>query len=516
MAFCCLMSFITGCIKNDIPYPRIPQNILAIAARGESAPAEIDSINYKVHIALEEDANIAEVRFTEFVISPEAHSDVNLLEGTYDLSQPLFVTLSLYQDYVWEITATQTIERYFEVEGEVGASVVDAVAKRVVVTMPEGTDLSRLTLLRAKLGPAGITTMTPSLDPGPLDLSYPLQVTVTANGQEEIWTIYAELTETIVSTTQVDAWSMVVWAYGSGPAEVVNGFEYRKTSESEWHEVPQEDVVQTQGTFSACIRHLEPLTEYSVRAVSGADKGNEVIVTTEAIADIPDGSFDQWSKTDAGMWQPWNVDGERFWDTGNRGSFTVKVNITTPTDHTATGSGQAAKLESKFVSVFGIGKLASGAIFTGEYLRTAGMDGVLGFGRPWKLRPTKLRGFMQYETSEITRASADFADMKGQPDSCQIYVALTDWTAPYEIRTKASERQLFDPNASYVIAYGQLTFGGTQNGYVPFEIELNYRSTSKVPTYLQITSTSSKYGDYFTGGESSVLYVDEYSFDWDY
>ena len=30
-----------GCIKNDIPYPRIPQLILAIAAEGESKSAYI-------------------------------------------------------------------------------------------------------------------------------------------------------------------------------------------------------------------------------------------------------------------------------------------------------------------------------------------------------------------------------------------------------------------------------------------------------------------------------------------
>lgn len=123
---------------------------------------------------------------------------------------------------------------------------------------------------------------------------------------------------------------------------------------------------------------------------------------------------------------------------------------------------------------------------------------------------------MQYESAAISKTSKELEYMKGQPDSCQIYVALTDWTEPFEIRTKTSNRQLFDPNASYVIAYGQLTFSGTQTGYVPFEIELKYNSTSRVPTYLQITCTASKYGDYFTGGDGSVLYVDQFSFDWDY
>ena len=46
--------------------------------------------------------------------------------------------------------------------------------------------------------------------------------------------------------------------------------------------------------FSCYIPHLEPLTEYEVRAVADSEIGNEVKVSTEATADIPDGSFDQW------------------------------------------------------------------------------------------------------------------------------------------------------------------------------------------------------------------------------
>lgn len=475
-------------------------------------PATIDSVNQTVMVFLDEVTDIEDVKFTEFRINGGGESDVNLLEGSYNLSTPLFVTLSLYQDYVWEISATQEIERYFEVEGEIGQSVVDPVAKRVVVTMMEDTDLSDLTLIRAKLGPEGITTYTPDLKPGRLNLEYPMRVAVTAWGRTEIWTIYAEITEKGVTTTRVDAWSKVIWAYGSGRAEDTNGFQYRKLGEEEWIDVPSELVTSNQGIFSCYIPGLIPLTEYEVRAVSNKSEGEAITVKTEATADIPDGDFEQWYMTDNGMWNPWNLDGERYWDTGNTGSIIAKVNLTTPTDHTATGSGRAARLESKLILI----KLASGSIYTGEYLRTDVTDGVLGFGRPWKLRPTKLRGYMQYQGADISKTSSDFAYMKGRPDSCQIYVALTDWTAPYEIRTKPSDRQLFDPNANYVIAYGELTFSGTQDNYVPFEIKLNYRATDRIPSYLQITCTASKYGDYFTGGAGSVLYVDQFSFDWDY
>ncbi len=105
--------------------------------------------------------------------------------------------------------------------------------------------------------------------------------------------------------------------------------------------------------------------------------------------------------------------------------------------------------------------------------------------------------------------------MKGRPDTCFIYVALTDWTAPYEIRTNPKNRNLFDPNASYVIGYGKMQYSGTMDDWQEFEIPISYRSTSKVPTYIQITAATSKYGDYFTGGNGAVLWVDQFSLGWD-
>ncbi len=505
------------CIKNDIPYPRIPQMILSIAAEGESKPAYVDSLAFEVNIYLDEATDIENVRFTEFRVSDGAVADPNLLDGTYNMTTPLYVNVSLYQEYSWEIIAHQEIERYFVVAGEIGESIIDPVGHRVIVNMPSGTDLANLTLQRVKLGPEGITTLSPELRPGPLDLLYPMRVDVTCHDRTETWTIYAQLTESLVNTTSVDAWSQVIWAYGSGPADATGGFEYRLVSDSEWTSVPAEYVTQTQGNFSCYIPHLQPMTEYAVRAVSGENIGNEVRVTTQATADIPDGDFEQWNKTSNGMWCPWNIDGERFWDTGNSGSITMKVNLTTPTDHTATNSGQAAKCETKFVGLGGaVGKLGSGSIFTGEYLRTEGTNGVLGFGQRWNLRPTKLKGYYQYSAADISHASSEHESFMGKPDTCHIYVALTDWTAPFEIRTKPSARNLFDKNADYIIAYGELVYSGKMSAYEPFEIKLNYRGTSRIPSYLQITCSASKYGDYFTGGNGSVLYVDQFSFDYDY
>ncbi len=216
------------------------------------------------------------------------------------------------------------------------------------------------------------------------------------------------------------------------------------------------------------------------------------------------------------MWCPWPLDGTQFWDTGNTGTMALGANNTVPSENTPTGSGYSAQCNTKFVGIGVIGKLGAGSIFTGRFDRVDGTNGILQFGRPWKLRPTRLKGYYQYKTANINYTSAEFKALEGRPDTCVVYVALTDWTAPYEIRTNPKNRNLFDKNADYVIAYGEFSYSGTMSGFAPFEIKLDYRDTSRVPSYMQITCAASKYGDYFTGADGAVLWVDQFYFDWDY
>lgn len=90
-------------------------------------------------------------------------------------------------------------------------------------------------------------------------------------------------------------------------------------------------------------------------------------------------------------------------------------------------------------------RFAAGNIFTGDYVRTDGMNGVLSFGRPFTSFPSKLRIHYKYSSVTIDKVGDDaYRYLKGQPDSCHIYIALTDWDKPREIRTRPSERQLFE------------------------------------------------------------------------
>ena len=216
------------------------------------------------------------------------------------------------------------------------------------------------------------------------------------------------------------------------------------------------------------------------------------------------------------MWNPWAEDGVRFWDTGNKGATTLGSSNTQPSDDTPTGTGRSAKLETRFVGIGIVGKLAAGNIFAGEYVKTDGTNGILSFGREFSEHPTRLRGYYKYHSAPISSVTTGFTDLKDRPDTAVIWVALIDSPEPLEIRTNPANRQLFDPEASYVVAYGKFETGSDMEQWSPFEFELNYTATNRVPRYLLIVGSASKYGDYFTGGNGSVLFLDDFELLYDY
>lgn len=66
------------------------------------------------------------------------------------------------------------------------------------------------------------------------------------------------------------------------------------------------------------------------------------------------------------------------------------------------------------------------------------------------------------------------------------------------------------------MAYGKIEQSNTIEAYIPFEINLEYKSTSRVPKYILVTASASKYGDYFTGGNGAVLWIDDLELLYDY
>ncbi|MFG6396789.1 MAG: PCMD domain-containing protein [Muribaculaceae bacterium] len=504
-----------GCLQNNIPYPRIQPDFLTMEADGLVKPAEIDAANRMVTLTFGEEVNIKAAQITSYTITEGASFTSGNLSAPIDLSEYYICTLSLYQNYDWVIKGVQTIERYFTVENQVGATIIDVGGRRVKVNVSSnGGGLKNVKVLTMKLGPVN-SIVTPALEGETIDLTRPVDVTVRAYGEECVWTIIGEEVTSNVQTVRADAWTNVAWVYGAGLDGVDNGVEYRQYGSQEWIKAPSAWVTNTGSTFYARLVSLNPETEYEARTYGGDEYGDVVRFTTGSIVQVPNSSLSDWSKNGA-VWQPWGEGQTPYWDTGNKGAATLGQSNVVPTSDTSSGTGQAAMLQTKFVGVGIIGKIAAGSVFIGSYLRTDGTNGVLQFGREFTERPTKLRGYFNYKTAPINKASAEYQHLMGQPDTCVVWCALIDSPEPFECRTNPKDQNLFDPSASYVVAYGRMQCGQDVPQYIPFEVELQYTATNRRPTYLVVVASSSKYGDYFTGGDGAVMCVDDLELLYDY
>ena len=165
------------------------------------------------------------------------------LTGTFDLRSPIYTTLSLYQDYEWTIRATQTIERRFSVTGQIGATEIEEKNRIARVLVPSDTDLAHIEVTELKLGPADITTYSPSLEElSGSSFESVRFVDVTCHGITERWLLYVEPTNVKVALRATDLWNNTATAtalvsaeeYAAGAA-----LEYRIKGATEWQRMAE-------------------------------------------------------------------------------------------------------------------------------------------------------------------------------------------------------------------------------------------------------------------------------------
>ena len=174
------------------------------------------------------------------------------------------------------------------------------------------------------------------------------------------------------------------------------------------------------------------------------------------------------------------------------------------------GEGKAA---AKIVSKKVVWAFVAGNLYNGRFGRIVRLSGAeLFFGVPFTARPRSLSGYFHYIPATVDYAREPHLDMKGKTDIGRIEVILTDWDKPYHIITN-DEQFINAETDPHVIGRGYIELKKDTGGYVSFEIPIRYRS-GKTPRYAVITAASSWYGDAFTGGSGSTLYVDEFRFNY--
>lgn len=304
--------------------------------------------------------------------------------------------------------------------------------------------------------------------------------------------------------------------------------EYRKEGEPSWTAA---NTVVDGTNLSAEVTGLTPGTTYEYRAVCAGFESAPKRITTEAALQLPNASFEDWQIKSGRNGNLIYAEGsEMFWDSGNHGSASLSKQVTTP-DGTYKNSGQySALLSSQKVALMGIGRFAAGNIFIGQYLKTDGTDGILGWGRPFASRPKALKGYVRYEPATINYNDCQIDNKKsemqshvGQMDQGIIYIVVLDndnkMTAsaadsgkekvwPVVVETKKG--QVFDVNRPNVIGYGQLIVDATAaDGMIEFEIPVEYFKTDVKGANIAITCSASRYGDYFCGGDSK-MWIDDF------
>lgn len=305
--------------------------------------------------------------------------------------------------------------------------------------------------------------------------------------------------------------------------DVVNpGLRFREAGTEEWTTKTLAQMMNRRrvptragSVVNITLSNLKPSTRYEIQAIAndGEFVSESLFITTEGCFVIPNAGMEEWSNfVDKSSVRMPSADGTKsFWDTGNHGSKTLSSGptLTDGTSDIFHNGSLSAKLQSHYVLV----KFAAGNLFAGEYVRTDGTDGVLSFGRPYDgSHPAAMRVFVNYRPDVANKGGKSGYIAKGELDKGQIYVALS--TQPVEIETKNSKK-LFNKDDAEILAYGEYTFesdygddGQMKEVRIPFNY--NERAKTNKPLYLIIVCTASKYGDYFSGGDNSVMYVDDF------
>lgn len=502
-----------SCIENDLSYPDVTVTFTSFEVEGQKSVA-IDDASRTIDIVMGESADMSRVKVLGYSLTNDGEV-VGGMPEFLDLTDTVRLTVRVYEDYVWTIKASQPVERYIRCDNQIGDAEIDADEKVAYVYVKEGQPLSSVIFNSMKLEPEGsVVERTMGFVPqdgGSVPLTeicdFPMELNciimryfyVLYEGEEIRWSV-----KVLHKQIETGISSVNPWAFSAGVKGVTDGngtpvVEYRKSSEAEWN--TWDDVAVDGTEVTAIVTGLEADTEYVVRISNGTVSSDDVIFRTDTPVQLPNMSFDDWSKDNK---YP-NASGSDVWDSANSSGAAV-----TTSPSTDAVEGYAARLES--VSAFGM--LAAGNIFTGKFVKLAGMGAELDWGVPFESRPLALRGWYKYSPATINKVKDPYKDQMGKSDQCQILAFLTDWDSPFRVNTNTKTFVDLD-NDPGIIALGQFNTSESSAEYIEITIPLVYRSNDRMPGYIVIAGASSRFGDYFTGGIGSVLYLDQFELIYD-
>lgn len=446
--------------------------------------------------------------------------------------------------------ASETGKAYFPVTDLISSLTVsnfkgELHSKKDTIT---GVKAQENVILRYRIASSGSSNIGVTVDDATKTYTYTIGVPVTATStlvaSANAWSSFAYLTAEVPSFADI---------FDQSKLE----FQYKTADAAEWTKVATNITVEEKDKkFSTKLTGLTPATAYQYRLYynDGSEEGiisNIVDFTTETTVELYNGNFDNWWRQEEKDSSPWYaINGNdatsfgndkylfSFWDSGNGGTVMMSKNPTSPeSTEVHTFGGKSAKLSSQYVGVaiLGLGKFAAGNIYTGHfcYANTSTYQARINFGQPFTSRPTQLKGWFKYNRgTNIDYSTGNYKTLLEQTggDLCSVYIALTDNAGftydgkefayqidgdlsgdnPAEFKYKSTID--FSESNPHIIAYGTITDEEAKGtgAWQEFTIDLKYRDLNRMPKFIIIVASASKYGDFFTGSTSSVMYVDDF------
>jgi len=563
-----------SCIKNDLPKPVVDLFIASLDVEGTDGDIVLDRSTYTATIPLADETNIEEVKFNTITFGSDVVTNINyatdnskivvskdLNNRVVNMAEPEYITLSYFQTYEWKIVATQTINRIWTVDGQIGATEWDLEGHRAIVKRRQDYPLNDVKTTDVRFGPR------PTYDypeiaqmPTNFDNSDKSQtVIVSAHGRSTIWELVIVPTEVALDFEYVAAGANVIWIKAANIDGASIQFAYRKRGSEEWLKVKDEWYAADssdpynryeEGFVKAVVRGLEPNVEYEVIGYADEKQSDIKIVTTAPLYQIPNSQMEEWGKFtndqkllptgEAGpCWYPFSSVKDMFWGTGNPGGTSLgeKFNLTYPVYKSASESNVPSGSTGEVSAFMGSQnvlnvKFAAGNLFVGYYGETLGTNAKIYFGRliSQNIKPVALRFKVRYSRGGINYISSKAATtgteyhigskqikiVGGQPDLAKVFFCLTDWSEPHCVYS-ADETTFFDPRTAAGV-YGLGYFDSDSNLDMVVEhtnewhtmtLPISYVDPEVVPSCLLLTFTCSGYGDYFTGSSESWMYVDD-------
>ncbi len=522
-----------GCIENDIPYPHIEGFISRIEVEDMQGEPVISRANRMVEINVGEEVDLKRLQLTSLVVNDEATFIVDSLScisfgqmpqfsftslkqlpananTRVDATKPFHILIQTYQDYLWTVNVNQTIERYIDVEHQMGEAQFDAHTHEAIVYIEAGKNIRNVNITRMKLE-GGKCTISP--DPTTVhDFSRPRRFTVSRNGQViSTWLVDVQFSELVSQTGEVIARPRRATLKGSMKSGTTPVVEYRRQGEERWNTLSADKITKTSGvSFTAELTGLTDGTTYEWRIVVNGEAGTPASFQTEKIPTVPNLNFDTWTLSANGRnWYANPVadnldDPQAYWASGNEGVTSTLAGNREATTHPVEGKDAYKGKAARMVSLTGVPLVgsAAGNLFIGTYktnIQTPRESPQ--FGRAYaNCHPDGLRGWYKYTSMPITNGTAP-----GNLTMDEGHIYMRIWDA-----------------LGNEIAYGEHVITETINEWTPFEFRLKWTNLSAAPAKMTIVATSSHYGGDFEGakvvgqvGDGSTIWVDEFEIIYD-